>query len=925
MKMFCRVALMLALVAASALGLDAQTPQQGRVVGRVLDAINASPLPGVTVEVVGTPQVTVTDMDGRYTLNLPLGKHQVKVALSGFTERVLSVDLNSTVAQTVDVTLALAGFSEQVTVTGQATNEAISSSAATQLLERRRATTINDNMGGQEMRANADGNAAAALQRVTGLSVVDNQYVFVRGLGERYSNTSLSGAVLPSTEPERKVVALDMFPASLLDNVQVVKSFTPDRSAEFAGGMVEINMSKLPSRPTLDLSYNIGGNTLSYGKNILDHPGGDRDWLGLTNASRQLPSTFPSRRVIRGGIYTPTVGVDAATLEQLGESLPNTWTPERVDGKPNQGFSIAFGQRFGRLGVSASLNHSYRTEYQEEQLVYYSAEGGTTLTPFSTYDYNVGSTRATLAGLLNLGYQFSGNHRFAFQGFSTDKGKRESRTFAGYNDDAGRNYRNARLLWQEENLRTGQVTGEHFFPTLSNSRLDWRATVGRSNRNEPDIRETLYEELTRNSGVFTIADESQSGLRMWNDLKEDTAEVAANWSLAFAGPRGLPGMFRFGPSFSTRDRDFASRRFRFIPTPGTPGVVVRFDLTQTPESLFSTANIGERYELREETRTTDFYTAEQRVAAGYAMLDLSLSQKTRIIGGARVENFRQTVDTFDLFDTDLDGTISTIRAEIKKTDFFPALNLVHAVTSNQNLRVGFSQTVNRPEFRELAPFEFTDIVGGRAVVGNPDLERSLIQNYDVRWEWFGGPEDVVSASLFLKRFDQPIERIVQATSQLRTSYDNAKSARNTGFELEARRRFSEYVLLGANYTFVDSTISLNSDNTLTSLERPLAGTSRHLFNGLVEARLPFLTARVLFNQFSDRIADVGSFGLPDIFEEGRSTIDVALSKSLGKLRLRFSADNLTDSEVRFLQGAGNEHRVYKLGRTYMFQVGFSAF
>ena len=927
MKMFCRVALMLALVAASALGLNAQAAQQGRVVGRVLDAINASPLPGVTVEVVGTPQSTVTDLDGRYTLNLPLGKHQVKVSLSGFSERVISVDLNATAAKTLDVTLALAGFSEQVTVTGQATNEATSSSAATQLLERRRATTINDNMGSQEMRANADGNAAAALQRVTGLSVVDNQYVFVRGLGERYSNTSLSGAVLPSTEPERKVVALDMFPASLLDNVQVVKSFTPDRSAEFAGGMVELNMAKLPSRPTFDLSYNVGGNSLSYGKTILDHKSGDRDWLGLTNTARQLPAAFPSRRVIRGGIYTPEIGVVATTLETLGESLPNQWTPEQVEGKAHQGFSLAFGNRFGNLGVSASLNHSYRTDYQEEDLVFFAAEGGTQLTPFSTYDYRVGTTRATLAGLLNLSYQLSSNHRLSFQGFSTDKGKRETRTFTGYNDDAGRNYRNARLLWQEENLRTGQVTGEHYFPTLSNSRLDWRATVGRSNRNEPDLRETLYEELTRNSGIFTIADESQSGLRMWNDLSEDTVDVAANWNVAFAGPRGLPAMIKFGPSYSTRTRDFSSRRFRFIPTPGTPGVVVRFDLTQAPESLFSTANIGERFELREETRTTDFYDAEQRVAAGYGMLDLSLTQKTRVIAGARIENFRQTVDTFDLFDTDLDGSISNIRAEIKSTDFFPALNIVHALSNSQNLRVGVSQTVNRPEFRELAPFEFTDIVGGRAVVGNPDLERSLIQNYDVRWEWFGGSEEVLSASVFMKRFDQPIERIVQATSQLRTSYDNAKSARNTGIELEARKRFSELFLASVNYTFVDSTISLNADqtNTLTSLERPLSGTSKHLVNGLVEARLPFVTARLLVNHFSDRIADVGSFGLPDIFEEGRTTIDAAVSKTIGKLRLRLSADNLTDTEVRFLQGAGNVHRVFKMGRTYMFQVGFSAF
>ncbi|MDA1307775.1 MAG: TonB-dependent receptor, partial [Acidobacteria bacterium] len=287
MKMICRVALMLALMAASALNVEAQATQ-GRVTGRVLDAINASPLPGVTVEVVGTPQATVTDLDGRYTLDLSRGKHAVKITLSGFAERVISVDLSTTAAQTLDVTLALAGFSEQVNVTGQIT-EATSSTAASQLLERRRATTINDNLGGAEMKANSDGNAASALQRVTGLSVVDNQYVYIRGLGERYSNTSLSGAVLPSTEPERKVVALDMFPSSLLDSVQVIKSFTPDRSAEFAGGLVEINMSKLPSRPTFDVSYSAGGNSLVWGKTVLDHTSGDRDYLGLKNSDRGIP------------------------------------------------------------------------------------------------------------------------------------------------------------------------------------------------------------------------------------------------------------------------------------------------------------------------------------------------------------------------------------------------------------------------------------------------------------------------------------------------------------------------------------------------------------------------------------------------------------------------------------------------------------
>lgn len=917
MKMFCRVALMLTLVAASALGLNAQAAQQGRVVGRVLDAINASPLPGVTVEVVGTSQVTVTDMDGRYTLNVPLGRHQVKVALSGFSERVVSVDLNSAAAQTLDVTLALAGFSEQVTVTGQATNEATSSSAATQLLERRRATTINDNMGGQEMKANADGNAASALQRVTGLSVVDNQFVFVRGLGERYSNTTLSGAVLPSTEPDRKVVALDMFPSSLMDNVQVVKSFTPDRSAEFAGGLIEINMSKLPSRPTFDVSYTLGGNSLVWGQTVLDHKSGDRDYLGLKNSNRALSSLFPATRLVRGGIYTPEVGELPADLERYAESLPNSWTPESVDGRANQGFSMAFGNRWGKLGVSASLNQSYSSDYREEAQVYYSTDAGV-LTPFSTYDYRAGSTTGALSGLMNLGYQMSANHRLAFQGFSTNRGKRETRTFEGFNDDAARNLRNSRLLWLEEELRSGQLTGEHFFPSVSNSRVDWRATVSRSQRNEPDIRETLYQQI----GTFWfLADESQSGLRMFNALEENATEVAGNWSTVFAGRQGLPAILKLGTSYSQRERDFDSRRFRFIPLN-----VVRFDLTQSPEDIFSPANIGTRYELREETRTTDSYDAEQTVLAGYAMLDLSLSARLRLVGGARVENYKQTVNTFDLFGTDVFGSQDVVTGEIESTDFFPALNLVYATRQNQNLRLSFSQTVNRPEFRELAPFEFTDIVGGRAVIGNPDLERSLIQNYDARYEWFGDAEEVVSAGVFFKRFDSPIERFVEPTAQLRTSFTNAKSARNFGVELEARKRLTELLLIGANYTFVDSKIELaaSQTNVLSSLERALSGTSKHIVNGMVEARLPIFTARLLLNSFSERIAEVGSLGLPDILEEGRQTVDLAVSRRIGKFNMRFSAENLTDTAVRFLQGP-QTHREYKLGRTYALQIGFSAF
>ena len=903
---------------AVALPLSALQDTAGtRVTGRVLDAVNAQPLPGVAVTVVGTEQTVVTDMDGRYVLVLPPGDHKVALVMDGFQGRTL--DLAVDASRTIDVTttLSVGGFTEEVTVTADLHDAATSTSSA-QLLARRRSQAISDNLGAQEMKQNADSSAASALQRVTGLSVVDSQFVFVRGLGERYSNTTLNGAIVPSTQPERRVVSLDMFPAGLLDSVSVVKSYTPDRSAEFAGGLVEIVPSKLPVRPMLDLAVELGANNLTFGRNVSDYKGGGNDWLAYDDGRRSLPGLIPSRRLIRGGIFTPELGFSRAELEQFGEAFQNIWTPESTEGRANTQWSAAFGHRWGKFGLLGSFNQNQRGQYREEEQNYFRTEAGEGLTPFSQYAYRAYDVKAAWAGVLNAGYQLTGNHRVGFQGFSTNSGTRETRTFEGFNSDAGRNLRNQRLLWLEENLNSGQLTGEHFLPALSNSRFDWRAAASRSNRDEPDLRETLYEEI---GGRFLLADESQSGFRMFNDLDEDAIDLAANWSTSFVNWKGLPTVVKFGPQYTLRQRDFSSRRFRFIPV-STSGL----DLSQAPAQLFSAENIGPRFELREETRATDFYDAEQTTIGGYAMVDLPVSSTWRIVGGVRAERFDQAVNTFDLFDTDVDDELDQISARIEKSDVFPSLNIVNALRPDQNLRFSFSQTVNRPEFRELAPFEFTDIVGGRAVVGNPDLNRTLIQNYDVRWEWFGGGDEVLSAGAFYKNFNEPIERFVEPTAQLRTSFQNAESARNVGIELEARKRIFSALMVGGNYTYIDSAVTLaaSQTNVLTSLERPLAGTSKNLFNGFVEARLAALTVRALVSHFDDRIADVGSLGLPDILERGRTTFDLAAQYRLRRLSFRLSADNLTDEPIEYTQG-GNLQRRFTLGRTVALQLGFSAF
>jgi hypothetical protein len=890
-----------------------------RVVGVVRDQQNAIALPGVPVEVVGGPTV-YTDVDGRYVIDVAPGAHQLKVTMDGYRERTVTVDVAANTHPVVDVAMSMAGFSEQVTVAGQAYTAA-SSSAEAQLAERKNAQVITDNMGAQEMRANGDSDAAAAMQRVTGLSVVDNQFVFVRGLGERYSNTTLAGAVIPTTEPDKKVVPLDLFPTALVDSVQVAKSYSPDKSAEFAGGLVQIVPLKFPSRRVLDVGYGFDVSSTATGKSILESPLNGRDWLGFDDGARALPSGFPANKIVRRGVFTPDVGYSPEDITAFGRGLDNTWQPTRKDGAPGQNWSAVFGNRFGKLGVIASARHSYKESYVDERRRFYRTAEAGELEAVSDYNIQTGTARAQLGIVANVAYQFNPSHRINVENFYSHSGRDEGRFFQGDNTENLFEYQNYRLQFIEEGLISNGASGEHFLQGLANSRLDWRVSVGRANRDEPDLREVLRQRPIGSTADFVLSDESQSGFRMFNDLQDDSVDAAANWSV-FSTAGGRPTQVKFGLNVVDRSRDFESRRFRYIPIVVNKDGTSPINLTQSPEALYASANIGTFFRFNEETRPVDAYSGDQLTTAGYGMVDVALSGRARLVAGARVERFEQTVDTFDPF-----GLFErTISAENRNTDVFPGVNFVYSLRPDMNLRVGYSTTVNRPEFRELAAFEFTDVVGSRAVRGNPDLTRALIQNVDGRWEMFSNGRGVVAASVFYKQFDKPIERVVIAGAQPIVTFQNADSARNFGIELEVGRQLGRHVFVNANYTFVDSTITLAPEQRTvqTSLSRALAGQSKNLFNLIGEYTVADFSARVLYNFFGNRISDVGANEAPDIVENGRGQVDLVLQQRLRGLNLRFTAENMTDEDYRFTQGQ-EDQRLFRLGRTFTVSVGFSAF
>jgi hypothetical protein len=893
-----------------------------RVTGRVIDQANAIPLPGIPIEVVGTSQVVYSDMDGRYMVQLPAGTHELKVEMEGYQPESIRVIVEGQRAITVDVSLTMSRFAETVTVTASFVT-AETSSATAQLIERKHAQVITDNIGSQEMRQNGDSDAASAMARVTGMSVVDNQYVFVRGLGERYSNTTLSGAVIPTTEPDKKVVPLDLFPSGLLDSIQVNKSYTPDRSAEFAGGLVQIVPTKLPQRPIMDLSYGTSYYATATGKDILLSPVGSRDWLGYDNGARALPSGFPAGKIVRRGLFTPDVGYSPEEITAFGRLLENRWVPETASGKPGQNWSVSLGNRFGRLGFIAAATHSYREQYVEERRRFFRVGDNDQLDATNDYQMQTGTQRAQLGLVGNIAVEVTPTNRLTFENFYSHSGRDEGRYFEGPNLDNRQYYRNYRLQFVEEGLMSNAVGGDHFFQNLANSRFDWRVTFARAKRDEPDLRETYYESPfpLAATPVFRLADESQSGFRQFSNLEDETMDIAANWSV-YGAVGGRPSQLKFGVNHVDRTREFASRRFRFVPVTlnkdGNP--VVNQTLPQ--DELYTTANIGTAFRFNEETSPRDAYNGEQQTTSGYGMVDVAFSGSTRLVAGARVEHFDQTVTTLDPF-----GLFArTLTAENKNTDVFPGVNLVQALRPNMNLRLSYSATVNRPEFRELAEFEFTDVVGNRATRGNPNLDRALIQNVDGRWETFLGNRGIAAASVFYKHFDQPIERVVLASAQPIVTFQNADSARNFGLELEAGHQATSNVFLSANYTFVDSKITLRPEQRTvqTSLERPLAGQSKNLFNMSAEFTAKGFGARALVNYAGDRISDVGSNEAPDIIEEGRASVDLVVSQRIGRMGIRFTIDNVTDSEYLFTQGT-EEQRVYKLGRAIGVSISYSLF
>lgn len=911
-----------------------------KITGTVIDNDTEMPITEVSIRVMDTQIRVKTDETGAFSLALPSGTYKIHASAPFYNTFVITDFQVSAGAAPAPLHIKLTP--QVVKLDAIKLPVRLSQASERGLLEKRmRSSRIEDSISTEEISRLPASSAGEAIKRVTGVSIVGGRYVFVRGLGERYSNTLLNNVEIPSPEPNRRVVPMDIFPASLLASLQTVKTFSPDQPGGFAGGSVQVFTKDFPEELTMSLSMSSGFNTQATGEDGLTYPGGSLDFLGFDDGSRALPNIVRDQAadlpIRERGRFTP-LGFTPAEIQEFGQSFANVWSPERRRVPVNQGYKFSLGnsnkifgnKEFGYLGViSYGNSHSYGTQVRNA----FRLGLNETLSPVTSYDVERSGNEVDWGSVLNTSLRFSPEHLLSIKTLFTHTAEDETRTWEGFNADRNTDMRSTRLRYVERQLFSGQVAGMHDFnfgePTLQATdedpappdvSMEWRLTYSRASRDEPDTRENIYED--RGDGTFTFRDVTHSGSRFFFDLEDDEYNARVDWKI----PLGAEGLFKFGGLLRDRSRTFDVRRFRFLPADQVDATV---NLSAPPETLFQIQNIAPRvFELRESTRSTDNYLADHNIYASYLMLDLPITTKWQVMTGVRLESSDQTVTTYDPFA----ASRKEIEANLETFDWLPGLNVTYRLTERMNLRLAASRTITRPDFRELAPFEFTDFVGGRTILGNPDLERTQINNFDFRWETFPQIGGILAVSAFYKRFQKPIEQIVQPQAEVRITYENAEGANNYGLELEARqnlgvltealRKFS----INTNAALISSQVVLPEDVGIqTSSERPLQGQCPYIVNVSVGFEDPNwgISSAIAYNIFGRRLSEVGNHGVPDVYEQPRGQLDVSFSRTVANyFKFSVSAKNLLDPYVHYKIGDAT-YLEYKLGRAFSFGISYN--
>ncbi|WOT04120.1 TonB-dependent receptor domain-containing protein [Shewanella youngdeokensis] len=821
---------------------------------------------------------------------------------------------------------------ERIEVTGRLRTSA---SAATE--ERREQIAVSDIMGAEQIGRTGDSNAASALRRITGLTLKDGKFIYVRGLGERYSSTSLNGAVVPSPDPTRNVVPLDMFPASVIESLSVQKGATAKMPAAFGGGHVDIRTKSIPS--DLFFKVSLGGRVNSNdSQDSYSYGGSDSDWLGQDDGSRAMPSNINQTYDQYGGISPVDIvtgsngDIDFQTAQQMNRALAlgmnRDMTVNTKSTQPGFNGNVAVGNNWD-IGDESIFGFLAAASYKQQDENYQKLEvelDGDEQQAQVENQKNVQGTDAIVqaSGMLNLGFELNEDHKIeTFSTYLSDTSDDVSVAIEETIDTLGEP--NALQVYgidhEERSLISHQIKGQHFFTALWDAELNWLYSDARSERYAPSNVSYTYNVILDDADSITSRNlNTQDAPKyVYSKLNDDTTNYGWDIALPFEFDANVVTV-KAGYQYFERTRESYATRLSFAvdlnPTDANGDT-----LSQDFDQIFSDDNINNDtlgFELKDASTDTEDYIAAEKIDAGFVSIDVDFDDVWRLYAGLRYEDFRRVT-----LPIDPEGEISDEGGRYELTDYviaedgwFPSMSLTWKDTDTTQWRMGLSKTIVRPDLREVAPVRFQDPVTGFDFFGNPELESSEIYNLDIRWEWYGDTGNNLSVGGFYKNIDAPIEpiqRISEAGRQLK--FYNADSGYIYGIETEFLQALDfiggsnsvwQHFFVAGNVTLSDSEISITSNGEIdpTNTSRRMTGHSAWVTNLQLSFDSPGEehSATLVYNVVGDRIAYGGRGGLDDVYEQPFQSLDFSYSYfPVEGLAFKAKAKNILGSKTEYEQ------------------------
>ncbi|MBN1633655.1 MAG: TonB-dependent receptor [Ignavibacteria bacterium] len=896
--------------------------------GKIIDEHNSDVLVGATVKIEGTNKGTITDLTGTYLIeNLEPGIYDIRISYIGYSDKIIkSVSLKENETVRLDASLLLADITtEEIVVEASIT---LSNEKAL-LVEQKNSDKVTDGISEQQIKRAPDASASEVLKRVIGVNIVNDKFVFIRGTSDRYSLTTLNGVQLPSTETDKKSFSFDIFPSNLIENIIITKSYTPDQPGNYSGGLVQVNTKDFPDGLTLNYNTSLVFNENSTNKDFRTYSANQNKLLffytGRDDGGRLLPSNIPDNRMTNSN-YTQE------ELTEFSKSFRNNWGQSTRKAPFNTNLQLSLGNNFNLFNnpLGVFIAYSYRTGFSNTDMTrtQYNID-------LSTLE-DIGGRNSEFAvlngGIMNLNYKIGDYNKIGWKTTYSINSEDITSFLEGtrkYTSEENKDFKMYETKFTERQLFSTIISGDHFIKELLKATIDWKVSYSEAVRTEPDIKTMSYERTAGTDDPFnarlgSVAD-ADGGGRFFSDLKDINRSVMLNFTTPFIRLKDKNTKIKLGLYGNTTSRNFNARNFA-PRNAGGSGYLLFLPL----ETIFSPENIGTSKILYEElTRESDKYRASEENFAGYLMFDIPY-EKFRLITGLRYEYNRQQVNTLGIIN-------EPITADLKNLNLLPSVNIIYSLTDKINIRTSASQTVSRPELREIAPFGFIDFITGVKISGNPDLKQSLVQNYDLRFEMYPEAGEIISASLFYKNFSSPIEEIYSpGQNNPERTFDNAKNgAVNYGIEFEVRKnlgfidRFLSNFSFNANLTILNSEINLEGLQSIsTGKTRRMQGQSPYTINfGLFYDNYDIGTSiNFLYNKFGRRISEVGYNGYADIEEEGNDIIDFSASKKIFEnFEIKFSVKDILNQEKRYYQKTGNEDKIvrtYNSGTRYTITAGY---